>query len=241
MTDRPIILRESQLKTARDGKRTHICMAAWFAAGRRTSVLDPQSMARPVGALRMPTPWQSLQPGDRLWIQEEFCELLDTQLVNSKAFYRADLLGGRPSIPGRGVKGIRYRVVNYDAKRMPREASRYTLLVESVRVFPCQDITWDELKAEGGVQYPSDSKHQVWGRAYGIVFPWAVNLDVVGITFKFLAESVDGKPAAPHERMPVVNAALAELLAPVKRPDRGDNPTGEPLDALEEKADDAAG
>lgn len=237
MVDRPIILRESQLKSARAAKRTHICLPAWFAAGRRTSVVNPQSMARPEGALRLPTPWQSLQPGDRLWVQEEFCELIDSQvMMNSKCLYRADLLGGRPFIPGRGVKGIRYRVNNYDAKRLPREGSRYTLVVKAVRVFPCQDITWEEIKAEGGVLYPSDSRPQAWNRNYGILFPWDVNLEVVGLTFEFLAESIDGVPAAPHEREPVVNVRLAELLAPVKR---GDN--REPLDVLEEKSTDASG
>ena len=234
MVDRPIVLNDARLKSARVGKRTHLCMPAWHSAGRRLSVLNPESMAHPPdGAMRLPTPWQSLQPGDRLWVQEDFCNLLDARAMHkAEFFYRADLLGGRPMIPGRGVKGDRYRVNNYEAKRMPREGSRYTLAITGVRVFACQDITWEELKAEGGLQYPSDSKNQVWDRAYGIQFPYRLNMDVVGITFKFLAENLEGVPAPPHERAYPVNAALAELLAsPVKRPDRGDD--AEPLNALD--------
>lgn len=199
MTERAIILKADQIKTAREGKRTHLCLAKYPRIG--------QQAGRSV--------WASLAAGDRLWVKEEAAHAIDTQRpLNSQAYYRVDLLGGWPPLPtwnGHTNNG-RWRRQYVDAFHMLRESSRYTLKVIAVRDFNAQDIEWDEIKAEGGVQYATDSKGQWWKRNYPSL-PWLRNPAVIGFTFEFLAESIDGVPAKDW-RKPVgkENAALAAMI-----------------------------
>lgn len=224
MTDRPIILREGPLVSARAGKKTHVCFPVLYRAGRRLPIRD--AMPEGVGA---ETTWCQLAPGDRLWVKEEFCNLRDMRNpLATKFLYRADLLGGRPIIPGRGFRGDRYRVQNYDAKELPLDSSRYHLVVTDVRRFPCQDLTWEELAAEGQLRFASDSKGQAWDRLYGFTLPWGANFEVIGAWFEFKAGNLNGVPAAPHEKQRIENPRLAALLNPTP-------PSGEALDSLEEE------
>lgn len=238
-----IILRGPQIEQARAGKRTHLCLPAFHTPGRKVTFAGGEPAVKasgPATGFKMPTQWQKLEPGDKLWVKEERAELYDHQQpINSKQFYKVDLLGGRPPVPGRGVKGNRYTTRSIDARHMQRGDSRYTLLVVSTRVFPLQEIEWDEVKAEGAMLYPSDSKNQWWARSYGFTMPWADNQEVLGLTFEFLAESVDGVPAPDWRRQPRENSALAALLAPAKP--AALPPSGDAIDALEDGATDAAG
>jgi hypothetical protein len=84
------------------------------------------------------------QPGDRLWVRETWWKLLNGQGYS----YRAD--GGLPmGPPGKWKPSI----------HMPRVASRITLEVTGVRVERLQDITPDQILAEG-VQIPTTPEGQ---------------------------------------------------------------------------------
>lgn len=144
-----------------------------------------------------------LQTGDRLWVKEELAVVYKVgDPFNCASYYRADLPNGSPPMPHetrgyRGQFGDKYRSRFVDAKKMKREASRYTLVVEAVRIFPCQDITWEEIAAEGGPAYPAQTKGGWWGQSYEVFLPWADNPTIVGVTFNFMAESIDGRAADP--------------------------------------------
>lgn len=206
--ERPIILRGMQIKAAREGRRTHICLAANFVRS---------------GGKILPTPWRELVEGDKLWVQEETSYAIDLQNpLNTRGCYRADLLGGFAPIPtSNGARRGRWARRNYDAKKMRRDMSRYTLRVVSAKLFRCQEVDWETIKAEAGIHYPADSKGQWWDRHYGFPLPWRTNPEVIGLTFEFLHESIDGVPA-PDWRKPVNEAtikALASIGSPKPAPD----------------------
>lgn len=197
MNERPIFLTGAQIRTVRAGRRKHLCMTASMTGGHRDA-------AERLSAARMPSVWTALQPGDRLWVREDICELLDTRnYLNSQRVYRVDCEYGYIPIPAGDPNRSRWRQRVRGGFHMERRESRYTLLVKAIRIFPCQEISWEEIDAEAGVHYPTDSKGQWWGRSYGLVMPWYLNPRVVGISFEFIDANIDGhappfaKPAAP--------------------------------------------
>lgn len=225
MTERPIILAESQLKAARVGKRTHLCLPAFNTPGQRVSFIGraPNTAANPGTGLKMPSVWQQLKGGEKLWVREAVVELIDERIrSDSRSFYKADLEFGRPTIPnGRtdaaGRVNRRYKTRERRAGELPRQHSRYTLAVIDVRVFPCNEIDWAEIDAEGSVRYPTDTKGQWWHRHYGYSLPWRENPAVVGLRFKFLAESIDGIPAAPWEKPEREAGKVMDIFADARR------------------------
>jgi hypothetical protein len=111
-----------------------------------------------------PTIWQSVQPGDQLWVREAFKQIASGEVKNGYGEvrygvgYRADgatvwnsfatkiwdLTGQPPSGP------MQFADVPWKPGiHMPRRLSRLTLLVEAVRVERLQDISEEDAKAEG--------------------------------------------------------------------------------------------
>lgn len=196
-TVRPIILRASWILSARAGKRSHIILPATFVPKARIAVGAEAKahQARDPG-MRMPTPWSRLVPGDRLWVQEDVSCLIDGKNEgNNRCFYKVDLPGGHVPITG-GVKGARYRTAGVLPHHMVREHSRYTLEVTGVRAFNAQDVSWDEMTAEGDWD-GRQTKGAWWMHRYGVQMPWDENPPVVGLSFKFLTENIDGAMPAP--------------------------------------------
>ena len=93
-------------------------------------------------------------PGDTLWVREQF------------AMPRRTTNGGRESqlVPDHNVGGVHYLAdgeapAGYRSRpsiHMPRWASRLTLLVKSVRVERLQQISYEDMDAEG-VEFDDDS------------------------------------------------------------------------------------
>lgn len=77
------------------------------------------------------------QPGDRLWVRETFCFLINNGTGERKTFYRSD---GILNNPPQGWKPSIF---------MPRWASRITLEITSIRVERLQDISGPDCWAEG--------------------------------------------------------------------------------------------
>lgn len=101
------------------------------------------------------------QPGDRLWVRENWRRLDQDNVVGVHVQYESD--GARLWIK-EGVRipdGYRPdRVV--PSIHMPRWASRITLEVTGVRVERLQDISEEDARAEGVSPFPNDPDGDCW-------------------------------------------------------------------------------
>lgn len=189
---RPIMLHANRVKAIREGKQTHLTMAAWFKPGGRTAVgLEAKLEAERASGMRMPTPWTKLAPGDMLWVQEETAYLTDKRdSTGSRWFFRADLVGGHVPVPG-GSRALRYDTGWVDASKLTRENSRYTLAIEGMRVMRAQQLGWAELDREG----PRDPHMTIgawWNSRYGAMLgDWKENPEVCALAFRFVDGNID--------------------------------------------------
>lgn len=147
MTDRPIIFSAPMVQALLARRKTMTRRLAWR---------DPYASGLG-GANRTPSPWQKVQPGDRLWVREAWgfqraCEppyCLQTALPNvprpgggwTTPYYRADTEDSAWGMYG----PPQWR----SPIHMPRSASRLTLTVTATRVERLQAITYEDVTAEG--------------------------------------------------------------------------------------------
>jgi hypothetical protein len=121
----------------------------------------------------LPTPWQRVKPGDRLWVRETWRvsrshdATKPRDLVPRKmtTLYEAGgSMGGVTAFPRSGHRGPEDYIPDLDypkggipnwvgktrvAIHMPRWASRLTLVVTETKIERLQAITWDDAIAEG--------------------------------------------------------------------------------------------
>ncbi|WP_223880897.1 hypothetical protein [Roseococcus microcysteis] len=142
------------------------------------------------------TSWKRVQPGDRLWVRENYARVGDNPDdihacpdLRVHAYYAADSvvpaeLRWRPSI------------------HMPRWASRLTLTVTAVRVERLQAISEADAKAEGydwrgADPYVPCGQNAVlwfsglWNTLHKPPHAWADNPEVVAITFTVAQRNID--------------------------------------------------
>ncbi len=138
MVDRPIIFSGAMIRALIEGRKSQTRRLAW----KPLRLVGDGGFGR-VGPMQKPSPWQRVQPGDRLWVRE-----------NWRAAARCD--DERPLSIG---------AVEYDASErqfpempagklrpsihMPRWASRLTLTVTAVKVERLQNISEADAIAEG--------------------------------------------------------------------------------------------
>ena len=163
MTDKPIIFSAPMIRALLDGSKTQTRRVV--KPQPPAHVIDFSTFHNPKGeglahfgfdpVKRELQDWFAVcpygQPGDRLWVREAFMHTpaeyepmmsMTVPLVRAETSYRADFagdstgLGWKPSI------------------HMPRNLSRITLEVVSVRVERLQDISEDDAMAEGIHKYP---------------------------------------------------------------------------------------
>lgn len=221
---RPIMLRGPMVDQIRKGQRTHMCLPSTFVPGRRLAVSQEardHAVRASFGTMALPTAWTKLRAGDMLWVQEEAAALIDRRdPAGSRRFFKLDLHGGHVPIPG-GAKGGRYETVTYDASKLEREDSRYTLAIAGVRVFRAWDITWDEIRAEG-----SFDAHQTmgawWEYRYAFVLgSWKENPEVCGLSFRFVDGNVDTGERWVPDPPPANSARTAQYLRELDQRRRG--------------------
>jgi hypothetical protein len=204
MVDRPIIFSAPMVQALLAGRKTQTRRLA-----RRYREVPTSDDGE--GLLRLPTPWQRAQPGDRLWVRENWRagqgyddvkprDLPTPAQVHIRIGYEADdpvpdLLGAlRPSI------------------HMPRWASRLTLTVTDVRVQRVQEISEADAQAEGIAQFENgrwhyeanpepayvrltgqtarDVFHDLWHTIHG-PGAWDANPEVVALTFTVEQRNID--------------------------------------------------
>lgn len=188
MTDRPIIFSAPMVRALLDGRKVMTRRLAW------RHVPDP---ADSVLTVRVATPWQRVQPGDRLWVREAFADAMTAgphpeHGIALGHFYRADdQFHGAP----------KWRSPIY----MGRWLSRLTLTVLTTRVERLQAITTADAVVEGtdlgiidGKVTKRDARQtfaELWDSLHG-AGSWTQNPEVVALCFTVARRNIDSQEAA---------------------------------------------
>lgn len=157
---------------------------------------------------RKPTIWQRVEPGDRIWVRENFSyrHAWTVDQIGGPIWYwadgnpeRGDWTKPKPSI------------------HMPRWASRLTLIVTGKKIERLQDISEQDCEREGliywnivppgtwGVRVEGGYEHcgltaqesfmNLWCSLHG-PSAWVENPEVVVITYRVLAQNIDAMEKA---------------------------------------------
>jgi hypothetical protein len=164
-----------------EGRKAQTRRLAW------RSIADPADDKLTVSVA---TPWQRVQPGDRLWLREACMPAIDAGGADYRyaadydaAGYRsmAALQKWRPSI------------------HMPRWASRITLTVTDVRRQRLQDIDGIDALAEGITREEGVAPWRVFLRLWNELHgegAWQSNPEVVALTFTVALHNIDQQRSA---------------------------------------------
>ena len=185
MTDRPILFSGPMVRALLEGRKTQTRRLAWRSY--RTQKLQPLSAY----AMRA-SPWQSVEPSDRLWVREVFGLVELPSWDQPYPIYRASNPDGWDEV-GNPVSRWRPSI------HMPRWASRLTLIVTDVRLQRLQEISGLDALAEGitreeGVA-PWRSFRRLWISLHG-KGSWDDNPEVVALTFTVHQENIDAMEKA---------------------------------------------
>lgn len=170
MKERPILFTAPMVRALLDGRKTQTrriikpqpaypfrsASGAWVDMGRRDDADHKLS------EIRCPYGWPPLgdQPGDQLWVRETWCPPHNNAYLNNHkhlCWYRAD----NESRPYQKPEHFSWR----PSIHMPRWASRITLEITDVRVERLQDISKQDVLAEGIRPFYSGSESPC---SYGI-------------------------------------------------------------------------
>ena len=159
MKSRPIIMRADEVLAILDGRKTQFRRPVKWPVvsacdGSKRRVYTERDIAEMNERLetRQRHPSHQFcphgQPGDRLWVRETWADIrkmgFDKDLFPLGAGYRADCKSVESLEIAKGY-GVRWR----PSVHMPRWASRITLEIVRVRMERVQDITEQDLQAEG--------------------------------------------------------------------------------------------
>lgn len=183
MTDRPIIFSAPMILALLAGRKTMTRRLAWRDA-------------EPNAGVAVPTIWQKVRPGDRLWARETW------QDCDEGPMYRA-------TWPTEGAVVVNWR----SPIHMPRSASRITLTVAAARMERLHAISEDDAIAEGLWYCDEGEAAGFWfgdpsmrGPVYGegavecyarlwetlhSRASWDANPDVVALTFAVEQKNID--------------------------------------------------
>lgn len=203
MADIPIIFSAPMVQALLAGRKTMTRRLAW------QDIPDPADSMLTIG--RKATRWQAVRPGDRLWVKEAWAapggydSMKPSELPRTvRIFYGNDI-----NISGRG----RPRALRF----MPRWASRITLTLTATRVERLQEITYEDVTAEGieTRQFGATTEHEgfrTWRHPDGRFTPharaafrqlwdslhgpgaWDANPEVVALSFTVAQHNIDHPP-----------------------------------------------
>jgi len=210
MTDRPILMSGAMVRALLAGRKTQTRRLAWrekVAVGISTEDATgeyPGSTAPNRLPVLAPTIWQSVKPGDRLWVRETWRTDADRDGLRPK-----DVPTGAPLLfecddPERtnslGLWGkIRVSI------HMPRRFSRLTLLVTATKMERLQEISEEDAIAEGVLlpktMSPLDAGvhrqcfiwlwNELHGKGPADYTAWQNNSEIVALTFTVERRNID--------------------------------------------------
>lgn len=186
--EHPIPFHAADLRLARAGKKTLIILPAY----QRGALQRYEARSRylgPTAALPFASRWQSVEPGARLWVQEEAVRVYNRRVAGDEYFhYRADQQdGGWPIMPRR--KGL--WCLNIMApQKMERRDSRFFIVVVDRRVLHAQDVAPADLEAEGYPVRATQTLSEAWD-AHHMLYPWRRNTPVVALRFAWHVGNID--------------------------------------------------
>lgn len=194
MTDRPILFSAPMVRALQEGRKTQTRRLAWKDVACPTS--DGGHIIRRTG----PSPWQRIQPGDRLWVRENFWHAPAS--MGFDATHGAHGHIAYTAGPGMGAdaedRARAYGVKHRPAIHMPRWASRLTLTVTAARVEPLRAISDEDASAEGvAPRAPGEPPgmaayrfRELWDDLHG-PDSWDANPEVVVLTFTVQGRNID--------------------------------------------------
>ena len=199
MSEKPILFSTDMVKAIMDGRKT---MTRRVIKPQPERIAPDSKNRLPLAFLADGTKWikPPYQPGDVLWVRETWA-VDDNPACVPQYIYKADdgfypEGGWRPSI------------------HMPREAARLFLTVKEVRVEGLQDITEEDVKAEGIKSY--------WAEPHRDDPPFIGAAKEIGadlcqtrhIAFKQLWDSIYAKKGHGWEASPYVWVTSFERKVP---------------------------
>jgi hypothetical protein len=225
MTDRPIIFSAPMILALLSERKSMTRRLAWAFGRVPKALLDAAAAEGKIGVVRprVPSLWQSVKPGDRLWVRESLTQrkgnFLGIPQNVVEAAYAADdedVVDERefnllPWWKGKGGLPSIY---------MPRYVSRLTLVVTATKIERLQKISYVDTLAEGAPAVatyggpephiiPTDSKgtgctgkslrawfhHDVWNVLHG-PGSWETNPELVALTFTVHKHNIDAMKEA---------------------------------------------
>jgi hypothetical protein len=188
MADRPIIFSGGMVRALIDGRKTQTRRLAW----------KPFETVHGRYVAPVASPWQRVQPGDRLWVRESWragigydaAKISDMAPRITRIWFDADELPAGSSAGHKGRPAI----------HMPRWASRITLTVTAVKIERLQDISRRDAMEEGCPfadmatgMIPRDWFRKLWNSLHG-PDAWQANPEVVAVTFTAERRNINAMP-----------------------------------------------
>lgn len=209
MTDIPILFSAPMVRALLDGRKTMTRRLAWNLAG-----VGPEFPGKPAR-------WQRVKPGDRLWVRERtMC--VGVRDGEIKVSYDADDFTPEVWLPFPDRLKFNPKVGKRLSMGCYREASRLTLIVETVKIERLQDISEADAIAEGVLSWRDDwSQKQaaemllrgteasvetgagspavrlfylLWTSLHGRE-GWKANPEIVAISFRVIKSNIDSAEA----------------------------------------------
>lgn len=211
--DIPVLMSAPMVRATLDDRKTMTRRLAWLDAKKAPVIVEgTMGIGYKIGhkgQIMLPSRWQIIKPGDRLWVREIFRLSYNYDMFD-------DVLGRvpRPSdVPaGSAIDYLATHDCELNGKtrssiHMPRWASRLTLVVTATKIERLQDISEADATAEGAEIFygpPFDPAHAptnrrrfelLWRHLHGPE-AWDANPEVVAVSFRVHKCNVDQMPGA---------------------------------------------
>ena len=209
MTDRLIIFSALEIRALLDGCKTQTRRLAWRDCPKCPGVSGCKMCG---GKGSVPTIWQKVKPGDRLWVRETWATWMyapmlpkglggelsrdpDDWLYKATATDWDDMDHDRRLLVEGNAKREDGRSGNYIIRSpiyMPRWASRLILVVTATKIERVQEISANDVEAEGASNCVDDPMWFLafWDRLHG-EGSWTANPEVIAISFRCVRKNID--------------------------------------------------
>lgn len=198
--DLPIIFSGTMVRALLEGRKTMTRRLAWRDLLGQGDPDDPEACPQ------APTPWQRVEPGDRLWVKETWGTGPGPGIITHET--------SRPNVKGKdgfwhpvyfraGTENHAWGMYGEPTWKSPlhcaRSSSRLTLVVTATKMERLNDISHDDAVGEGvaGDSGPglTGAFIALWEKLHGDG-SWADNPEVVALTFKVHQKNIDSLPKA---------------------------------------------